>query len=85
MLATAVVAAVAFALSEYGFPVARKVFAFTNASVFVFGATLAALSLVRIIRHRRWSFAVDFAIGAAGVVFMMAWLIPMYGTALIGR
>ena len=83
LIVTAVVTAIAFTFAHFEITGARTVFAFVNVSVFTIGAALAALSLVCIFRHRRWSFTIDLSLGTAAAVFMLLWLIPIYVYGLL--
>ncbi len=83
LIVTAVVTAIAFTFAHFEITGARTVFAFANVSVFTIGAALAALSLVCIFRHRRWSFIIDLSLGIAAAVFMLLWLIPIYVYGLL--
>lgn len=46
-------------------------FALATSGVALIGATLLALSLVCVVRHKRWSLFVDTCIGGGGVVFVV--------------
>jgi hypothetical protein len=83
LILTAIATAIAFVFAHFELSGARIVFALANMTVFTIGAALTALSIVCIVRHRRWSFIFDLSLGIVSVVFMIAWLIPIYVYGLL--